>query len=214
MKKLLLASTLLLAALVHVPGAHAQAPATLAGAWDYKLDTGQGEMGGTITLTDSSGALGGTIASSDGQVLSLEHVALAGDTLSFGFTSGQYGAGTGRLAFAGETFKGMLSLPSYGRFPLRGTRKPAESAAAVAPETAPAPEVTTPRPVLNTRTLLQDLFQNEQAKAVLEKHVPGLTTNPQIDQAMGMSLRDIAPYAPDTFTEKVLQAIDEDLSKL
>jgi cytochrome c len=67
---------------------------------------------------------------------------------------------------------------------------------------------------LSTNSKLMDLFANEQAKAILEKHIPGLTTNPEVDQAMGMSLREVAPYAPDVFTEQVLKAVDEDLAKL
>jgi hypothetical protein len=35
-------------------------------------------------------------------------------------------------------------------------------------------------------------FQNEQAKAVMEKYIPGLTMNPQTDQATDMLLQEIA----------------------
>ena len=62
--------------------------------------------------------------------------------------------------------------------------------------------------------MLKDLLANEKATGVLEKHIPGLTSNPQLEQAMDMSLRAIAPFAPDTFTDEVLEAIDEDLANL
>ena len=49
---------------------------------------------------------------------------------------------------------------------------------------------------------------------MLDKHVPGMTENPQLEQAMDMSLRQIASFAPQTFTEELLKAIDEDLAEL
>ncbi len=67
---------------------------------------------------------------------------------------------------------------------------------------------------LDTNSPIRDLLANEQAKAVLDKHVPGMTTNPQLQQAMDMSLRQIAPFAPQTFTEQLLEAIDKDLAEL
>ncbi len=67
---------------------------------------------------------------------------------------------------------------------------------------------------LDTNSPIRDLLANEQAKAVLEKHVPGMTANPQLQQAMGMSLRQIAPFAPQVFTEELLEAIDKDLAEL
>ena len=67
---------------------------------------------------------------------------------------------------------------------------------------------------LDTHSPIRELLANEQAKAVLDKHVPGMTTNPQLEQAMDMSLRQIAPFAPQTFTEQLLEAIDEDLAEL
>ncbi len=80
-----------------------------------------------------------------------------------------------------------------------------------APSTQPASSGTSG---LSTNSKLSDLIANEQARAVLEKHVPGMTTDPRIDQAMGLSLREIAPYAPDVFTEQLLNAIESDLAKL
>lgn len=69
-------------------------------------------------------------------------------------------------------------------------------------------------PELSTRSTLETLLANEDARAVLDKHVPGMTSDPRLEQALHMSVRDIAPYAPDVFTEEVLQAIDADLARL
>ena len=58
------------------------------------------------------------------------------------------------------------------------------------------------------------ILADEGGKAVLEKHMPGISTNPQIDQAKGMSLKAIAPMSQGAITEDMLKAIAEDLSKL
>lgn len=86
----------------------------------------------------------------------------------------------------------------------RGPATPAE-------ETAPTPS---PSAQLSTHTPIQALLDDDRAKAVLEKHVPGLTTNPQLQQALQMSLREVAAYAPQVFTAEVLDAIDADLAAL
>ncbi len=58
------------------------------------------------------------------------------------------------------------------------------------------------------------LLDDPAAKAVLEKHVPGMTTNDQVDMARSMTLKDIQQYSPDQITDKVLAEIDADLAKL
>ena len=61
---------------------------------------------------------------------------------------------------------------------------------------------------------LGTILDNEKAKAVLDKHAPGVSTHPNKDQGRGMSLRAIAPYARELLTNETLEAIEEDLSKL
>ncbi len=46
---------------------------------------------------------------------------------------------------------------------------------------------------------------------MLDKRVPGFTTDPRLQQALKMSLREIAPYAPTVFTEEMLKGLDDDL---
>ena len=58
------------------------------------------------------------------------------------------------------------------------------------------------------------IMADERAKAVLEKYIPGATSAPQMGQAMGMSLKGLARYVPDMLTKEILEAVDEDLSKL
>ncbi len=67
---------------------------------------------------------------------------------------------------------------------------------------------------LSINSTLGVILDNERAKAILEKHIPGATSSPQLGQAMGMSLRQVAAYAQELLTADILKAIDEDLSKL
>lgn len=52
------------------------------------------------------------------------------------------------------------------------------------------------------------------AKAIVEKNMPGFTTNEQVDQARGMTLKQVQQYAPDSMTDAVLAKIDADFAKL
>jgi len=63
-------------------------------------------------------------------------------------------------------------------------------------------------------TDLGTLLDNPATKAIVEKHIPGMTTNDQVDMARGMSLKAIQQYAPDDVTDQRLAAIDADLAKL
>ncbi len=58
------------------------------------------------------------------------------------------------------------------------------------------------------------LLDDPGARAIIDKHVPGFSTGPQIDMARSMTLRGIQPFASDTLTDTVLNAIDADLAEL
>ena len=84
-------------------------------------------------------------------------------------------------------------------------------AAAQTPAPAAAEATTT---YSSTSTPIGTLLDDAAAKAVLDKNVPGLTTNPQIDMARGMTLKDIQSYAAEQLTDDVLKKIDVDLAAL
>lgn len=63
-------------------------------------------------------------------------------------------------------------------------------------------------------TEIGTLLDDPAAKAVIEKHIPGMTTNEQVDMARGMTLKDVQQYSPDAITDKVLAETDADLAKL
>ena len=58
------------------------------------------------------------------------------------------------------------------------------------------------------------LLDDPAAKAIVEKYIPGLTTNPQVDMARAMTLKAVQAYAPDEVTDDRLAKIDADLAKL
>ncbi len=87
---------------------------------------------------------------------------------------------------------------------------PALAQTAAAPAAAPAAQ----GKLSTSDTELGDLLDNPAAKAIIEKHIPGLTDNDQIDMARAMTLKSIQQYSPDDVTDARLAAIDADLAKL
>ncbi|MDD3799250.1 MAG: hypothetical protein PHE36_08750 [Novosphingobium sp.] len=73
---------------------------------------------------------------------------------------------------------------------------------------APAPKYTTADTEIGT------LLDDPAAKAIIDKYIPGMTDNEQIEMARFLTLRAIQPYAPDDVTEERLEKIDEELAKL
>ena len=61
---------------------------------------------------------------------------------------------------------------------------------------------------------IRDILANEKAKAILDKHIPGASTHPQIDTALGMSLKEISYYSESGLTPEKLKALVEDLEKI
>lgn len=84
----------------------------------------------------------------------------------------------------------------------------AETAAAAAPAPVPAAKLNT------ADTSIGELIDNAAAKAVLDKHMPGFSGNPQVEMARGMTLRAIQPMVPDQIKVETLDKIDADLAKL
>lgn len=93
-----------------------------------------------------------------------------------------------------------VASPSvFAQAPAAGTTAPAAAAKA---------KYTTEETDLGT------LLDNPAAKAIIEKHIPGMTTNDQVDMARGMTLKAVQQYSPDDVTDASLAAIDADLAKL
>jgi alpha-L-rhamnosidase len=66
----------------------------------------------------------------------------------------------------------------------------------------------------STRTTIGALLADPQARAVVEKHLPRITKDPRVDQALGMTLREAAPYEPTILTEELLGTLDRELAAI
>lgn len=187
----LLVALLLPAALATT--AAAQSPT---GRWDVNVNAAGTDYPSVLTLYEQDGgALAGTYGPDSAQGAALQHVQFASDTLRFEFDNPEYGRMSVQGVVRGNAFDGTLRM-SFGEFPMTGARKASSG------------------PGLSTKSLMRDLLANEKARAILEKHVPGMTTHPQIGDTAGMSLIEVAAYSPGQLNEQVLKAIDEDLSRL
>jgi len=61
---------------------------------------------------------------------------------------------------------------------------------------------------------INDILANEKAKAIVEKHVPGFTSHPQLGMIKSMSLKAVAGIPQANISPDKLAAIIEDLSKI
>jgi beta-glucosidase len=70
------------------------------------------------------------------------------------------------------------------------------------------------QPRFNLQSSIQSLLEDPDAKAVLEKHIPEIASAPQIQMALNMNLKQIAPYASQILTASKLNQIEADLSSI
>ncbi|HEX9187465.1 MAG TPA: hypothetical protein VGB87_10355, partial [Vicinamibacteria bacterium] len=66
----------------------------------------------------------------------------------------------------------------------------------------------------STEATVEALLASPEARAVLDRRLPGFTTDPRVQQALRMSLRQIAPFAPAVFTAEMLTTLDADLKAI
>ena len=88
------------------------------------------------------------------------------------------------------------------------------NAAPVLAET-PATAAAQTKPVYSTtETTLGVLLEDPAAKVIIDKHIPGLTDNPSISMAAGMTLKALQAMAGDKITDEMLKAVDSDFKAL
>ncbi len=93
----------------------------------------------------------------------------------------------------------------------------AAAALAIAAVATPALATEAPAAVAKYTTAgstMGDLLDNPAAKAVLEKHLPDLVSNPQMAMARALTLKQIQGYAGDAVSDEVLAKIDADLAQI
>lgn len=93
---------------------------------------------------------------------------------------------------------GMMATPAF-----------AQTKSAPAATSAAATSIYT-----SSNTPIGTLLDDPAAKAIVEKHIPGMTTNDQIEMARGMTLKAVQQYSPDEVTDARLAAIDAEFAKL
>ncbi|ANK12304.1 hypothetical protein [Erythrobacter neustonensis] len=89
-------------------------------------------------------------------------------------------------------------------------------AAATAPVAASAQEApaAAPAATLSIDTPIAALVADARAKAVLDKHLPGIDQHPAFEQFKGMSLKVLAPYSQGMITDDLLAKIGADLAAI
>jgi hypothetical protein len=61
---------------------------------------------------------------------------------------------------------------------------------------------------------LGDLLDNETTKAILEKHLPGIATHPQIAMGRGFALSMVAKFSGGLITDDLLAKVNAELATL
>ncbi|HJV86260.1 MAG TPA: hypothetical protein VJ698_12375 [Noviherbaspirillum sp.] len=67
---------------------------------------------------------------------------------------------------------------------------------------------------LSINSTLGDLLDNDASKSVLEKHLPGISTHPQIAMGRGFPLKVVAGFSGGLITDEALEKVDSDLKTL
>lgn len=62
-------------------------------------------------------------------------------------------------------------------------------------------------------TRLGDLLKEERNKQIMERHIPGSTTHPQLHMALHMSLQEISHYPEANLSQDKLQQLLADLNR-
>lgn len=58
---------------------------------------------------------------------------------------------------------------------------------------------------------VKDLYENDQARAVLEKYLPKLTRSPSFQMTFGMSFKTLCSFAQWNLPQEQLDAADQEL---
>ena len=67
---------------------------------------------------------------------------------------------------------------------------------------------------LTADSTLKEIMENATGKAIMEKHVPGISSNSMLKMALPMTLKKISSIPPAGINAEKLQAIVADLAKL
>ncbi|CAM3058188.1 Peptidylprolyl isomerase [Sphingomonas antarctica] len=85
---------------------------------------------------------------------------------------------------------------------------------ALAQTATPAPAAPMAAAKFNLDTPIEQIVADPKAKTVLDADLPGLTTNEKYEMFKGMSLNQVAGFAPDKMTPERLAKTAADLAPL
>ncbi len=63
-------------------------------------------------------------------------------------------------------------------------------------------------------TVVGTILDDADARAIVDKHLPGFSTNPQIDQGRGFTLNFMQKFDRDAISDEVLASINADFEQL
>ncbi len=89
--------------------------------------------------------------------------------------------------------------------------------APVLAQTAPAPahhDAAAHAAAPTIESPIKDLLAHEATAAVIEKHLPGLSKHPMLEQFQDMTLGQVAPISAGAVTPAIIEAVDADLKSL
>ena len=64
----------------------------------------------------------------------------------------------------------------------------------------------------DANSTIKEIMENDEAKAVVEKHMPGASEHPLLPQAWYMTLREVSMYPESGMTPNRYQSILADLA--
>ena len=94
-----------------------------AGTWSYTVESPDGDVEGTLTISGSPGSLSGTIESPlSPDPIALDDVEIDGNLLTFSFVAGPMGTLTAELTIDDDSLEGTVSGADFGGLAMTGTR--------------------------------------------------------------------------------------------
>ena len=67
---------------------------------------------------------------------------------------------------------------------------------------------------LTELSTIKEILATDDGKAILEKHMPGCTSNPMFQMTLGMTLKQVSGFPQAGITAEKLKGIVDDLAKL
>jgi para-nitrobenzyl esterase len=81
-------------------------------------------------------------------------------------------------------------------------------------QTAPSAEAPAAPFYSTSKTTIGALIDNPATKAIFAKYLPEVLADERLPQALGMTLKDAQPYAPEMITDEKLAKMDEELKTI